>query len=81
MTDGQKFWRYCKNTYVVLANYQGEDGFWHQLIDRNDSYLETSATAIYVFAIAKGHQQGLCGCSGLWAYGYPGMECCGYSNQ
>jgi unsaturated rhamnogalacturonyl hydrolase len=36
-----------------LASYQTGTGFWHQLIDRNDSYLETSATAIYCYAIAK----------------------------
>ncbi|WP_088655724.1 glycoside hydrolase family 88/105 protein [Geofilum rhodophaeum] len=41
-----------------LANHQGEDGFWHQLIDRNDSYLETSATAIYVYAIARAINRG-----------------------
>jgi unsaturated rhamnogalacturonyl hydrolase len=35
-----------------LANYQSPQGFWHQLIDRNDSYLETSATAIFVYCIA-----------------------------
>jgi rhamnogalacturonyl hydrolase YesR/lysophospholipase L1-like esterase len=36
-----------------LANYQSGEGFWHQLIDRNDSYLETSATAIYAYSIAR----------------------------
>jgi rhamnogalacturonyl hydrolase YesR len=36
-----------------LAAYQSGTGFWHQLLDRNDSYLETSATAIYVYSIAK----------------------------
>ncbi|MDE3234792.1 MAG: glycoside hydrolase family 88 protein [Bacteroidota bacterium] len=36
-----------------LASYQSDKGFWHQLLDRNDSYLETSATAIYCYAIAK----------------------------
>ncbi len=36
-----------------LAAYQTGTGFWHQLIDRNDSYLETSATAIYCYAIAR----------------------------
>jgi unsaturated rhamnogalacturonyl hydrolase len=36
-----------------LAAYQSGSGFWHQLLDRNDSYLETSATAIYTYAIAK----------------------------
>jgi rhamnogalacturonyl hydrolase YesR len=41
-----------------LANYQSPKGFWHQLIDRNDSYLETSATAIYVFSIARAINRG-----------------------
>ena len=35
-----------------LASYQSGQGFWHQLLDKNDSYLETSATAIYTFCIA-----------------------------
>jgi rhamnogalacturonyl hydrolase YesR len=41
-----------------LAAYQSGFGFWHQLIDRNDSYLETSATAIYAYAYAKGINRG-----------------------
>jgi rhamnogalacturonyl hydrolase YesR len=41
-----------------LANYQSGQGFWHQLIDRNDSYLETSATAIYTYAIARAVNRG-----------------------
>jgi len=35
-----------------LASYQSSEGFWHQLLDRSDSYLETSATAIYTYSIA-----------------------------
>lgn len=35
-----------------LASYQSGQGFWHQLLDRNNSYLETSATAIYTYCIA-----------------------------
>ena len=35
-----------------LASYQSGTGFWHQLLDREDSYLETSATAIYAYCIA-----------------------------
>jgi rhamnogalacturonyl hydrolase YesR len=31
---------------------------WHQLIDRNDSYLETSATAIFTYCIAHGINKG-----------------------
>ncbi|MFB6340068.1 glycoside hydrolase family 105 protein [Saccharicrinis sp. FJH62] len=41
-----------------LAKYQSGKGFWHQLIDRNDTYLETSATAIYTYAIAKAINNG-----------------------
>ena len=41
-----------------LANYQSAKGFWHQLIDRNDSYLETSATAIYTYSIARAINRG-----------------------
>lgn len=35
-----------------LAALQHHDGFWHQLLDRNDTYLETSATAIYTYCLA-----------------------------
>lgn len=41
-----------------LAAYQSGSGFWHQLLDRNDSYLETSATAIYTYAIARAINRG-----------------------
>jgi len=35
-----------------LASLQHHDGFWHQLLDRQDTYLETSATAIYAYCLA-----------------------------
>jgi rhamnogalacturonyl hydrolase YesR len=41
-----------------LASYQTKDGFWHQLIDRPDTYEETSATAIYTYAIARAVNRG-----------------------
>jgi rhamnogalacturonyl hydrolase YesR len=41
-----------------LVSYQDGTGFWHQLIDKNDTYLETSATAIYTYAIAKAINNG-----------------------
>jgi rhamnogalacturonyl hydrolase YesR len=53
---------------AVLAQYrahvrglvarQGGIGFWHQLLDREDSYLETSATAMYTYGIAHGVNKG-----------------------
>jgi len=41
-----------------LASLQSDKGSWHQLLDRNDSYLETSATAIYTYCIAKAIDKG-----------------------
>jgi unsaturated rhamnogalacturonyl hydrolase len=41
-----------------LQKYQDGTGFWHQLIDRNDTYLETSATAIYAYSIARAINRG-----------------------
>jgi unsaturated rhamnogalacturonyl hydrolase len=41
-----------------LASYQSGTGFWHQLLDRSDSYLETSATAIYTYCIAHAVNKG-----------------------
>ena len=41
-----------------LARVQHHDGFWHQLLDRNDTYLETSATAIYTYAFAHAVNKG-----------------------
>lgn len=55
----------------VLAQYrahvrgllacQGSDGAWRQLLDRSDSYPETSATAIYVYCLARGINRGWIG--------------------
>ena len=41
-----------------VAAAQGGTGLWHQLLDKTDSYLETSASAMFVFAIARGVNRG-----------------------
>ncbi len=41
-----------------LVALQSGSGFWHQLLDRSDSYLETSATAIYTYVFAKAMNNG-----------------------
>lgn len=41
-----------------LAETQSGNGMWHQLLDKTDSYLETSATAMFTFAIARGVNRG-----------------------
>lgn len=41
-----------------LARRQSGTGLWHNVLDRPDSYKETSATAIYAYSIARGVNRG-----------------------
>jgi len=41
-----------------LAAVQDTAGLWHQLLDHPDTYLETSASAMFVAAIARGINRG-----------------------
>ena len=41
-----------------VAAAQSGNGMWHQLLDKTDSYLETSASAMFTFAIARGVNRG-----------------------
>jgi len=41
-----------------LASVQSGWGLWHQMLDRPDSYLESSCTAMFTFAIARGVNRG-----------------------
>ena len=41
-----------------LAACQSGQGLWHQLLDRNDSYLETSASAMFAYCIARAINRG-----------------------
>jgi rhamnogalacturonyl hydrolase YesR len=41
-----------------LIAAQGHAGLWHQLLDRRESYEETSASAMFVFGIAHGINRG-----------------------
>jgi rhamnogalacturonyl hydrolase YesR len=41
-----------------IASYQSGTGMWHQMLDREDSYLETSCTAMFAYALAKGVNHG-----------------------
>jgi unsaturated rhamnogalacturonyl hydrolase len=36
-----------------ISQYQGGNGLWHQLLDKEDSYEETSCSAMFVYAIAR----------------------------
>jgi len=48
---------YRQHAEGLVAN-QGHAGLWHQLLDRRESYEETSASAMYVFALARGINRG-----------------------
>jgi len=41
-----------------IAKYQNEDGLWHQLLDKTDSYLESSCSAMFVYSVARAVNQG-----------------------
>lgn len=41
-----------------LSAVQDKSGFWHQLLNDNTTYLETSATAIYTYCIAHAINEG-----------------------
>lgn len=43
---------------AALAAAQGHAGLWHQLLDRRESYEETSASAMFVYAMARGINRG-----------------------
>lgn len=47
-----------RNHLKGIASYQSGTGFWHQLIDRSDSYYETSATAIFTYCAAHAINSG-----------------------
>jgi len=41
-----------------IIQYQGKSGLWHQLIDKIDSYEETSCSAMFTYAIARAVNKG-----------------------
>ena len=42
----------------ALLKYQGEDGRWRQLLDRPESWPESSGTGMFTFALITGVKQG-----------------------
>jgi rhamnogalacturonyl hydrolase YesR len=47
-----------KKSLRGIAERQSGAGLWHQMIDRDDSYLETSASAIFVYVLAHAVNEG-----------------------
>jgi len=42
----------------ALASFQSPDGRWHQLMDKDETYLETSASAMFTYGFAHAVNQG-----------------------
>ncbi len=43
---------------VGISRYQSANGLWRQLLDKTDSFHETSSTAMFVYGIAKAVNEG-----------------------
>ena len=43
---------------VGASRYQNANGMWNQLLDKPESYDESSITAMYVYGVAKGINHG-----------------------
>jgi unsaturated rhamnogalacturonyl hydrolase len=56
--DRPELLRIFKQQILGFSRYQSEKGLWHQVLDREDSYLETSCTAMFTYAVAKGVNEG-----------------------
>jgi rhamnogalacturonyl hydrolase YesR len=41
-----------------IVHYQSGEGLWHQLLDKTDSYLETSCSAMFTYTIARAVNKG-----------------------
>ena len=47
-----------RNMMKALLQFQGPDGMWRQLIDRSDSWPESSGTGMFTFAMVTGVKHG-----------------------
>tara|TARA_R110000868_G_scaffold83515_4_gene235689 strand:- start:2778 stop:4199 length:1422 start_codon:yes stop_codon:yes gene_type:complete len=57
-SDRDKILHLYRSMVRSLANLQDGSGFWHNLLDKTDTYKETSCTAMFTYAIAKGINEG-----------------------
>lgn len=49
---------YRQHLRAIVA-YQAPSGLWHQVLDRPDSYEETSCTAMFIIGLARGIRMGV----------------------
>jgi rhamnogalacturonyl hydrolase YesR len=56
--DRNKLVSLFKKHITGISNYQSKVGLWYQLLNRSDSFLETSCSAMFTYAIARGINKG-----------------------
>lgn len=56
--DRNKLLSLFKKHITGVSNYQSKAVLWHQLLNRHDSFLETSCSAMFTYAIARGINKG-----------------------
>lgn len=49
---------YLQEHITGISRYQSNQGLWHQLLDKPDSYLESSASAMFIYATARAVNMG-----------------------
>lgn len=50
--------RLLQRQIIGLSRYQDAEGLWHQLLDKENSYSESSCSAMFVYTIAKAVNEG-----------------------
>jgi rhamnogalacturonyl hydrolase YesR len=56
--DRHEMERYLVRHIQGIARWQSVSGMWHQLIDKSDSYPESSCTAIFTYSVARAINKG-----------------------
>lgn len=56
--DFNKIKKIFKEHISGLIKHQDQSGMWHQVLDRNDSFEETSCTAMFIIGLARGIKNG-----------------------
>lgn len=56
--DFNKIKKIFKEHISGLIKHQDQSGMWHQVLDRKDSFEETSCTAMFIIGLARGIKNG-----------------------
>lgn len=57
-SDRDKILNLYRTMIRSIAALQDGTGFWHNMLDKTDTYLETSCTAMFTYCVAKGINEG-----------------------